>query len=347
MAARTGHDWPVDQKTMAGPKCPIQTRLYEDGKMIADGFAAAEVQDRLAERPKAVLWLDLFDPDQADLQAVAGEFQLHPLAVEDAVLDHERPKLDRYPGHLFLNVYSVEVTTESPHPEVQKAEISAFVTERALITARKSKSDTSRLTERWEQNTELGVGTGVGFLVYGFLDVIVDDHNAVAQMIDQAMDHTEDVILDEGGAPRAVRRQGYSLRKALAALRRAVAPMPDIIEQLIRPDFDVVADKMQPYYRDIDDHAKHASDTIDHAWDRINGLLEVDLNEQSNELNDVTRKLAAWAAIIAVPTALTGYFGQNLPYPGYEKWWGFLMSTALIVLLAVGLYVYLKHRKWL
>jgi magnesium transporter len=332
---------------VTAPSCPTNTRLYADGNVVAEGFGAEKVAAMLADHPGAVLWLDLFDPDVGDLEAVAAQFDLHPLAIEDAVQDHERPKLDRYRSHLFLNVYAVELTADGHAPRFRKTEISAFVTERALITARKSKSDTSRLTERWEQNTELGVGTGVGFLVYGFLDVIVDDHNAVAQMIDQAMDHTEDVILDEGGAPRAVRRQGYSLRKALAALRRAVAPMPDIIEQLIRPDFDVVADKMQPYYRDIDDHAKHASDTIDHAWDRISGLLEVDLNEQSNELNDVTRKLAAWAAIIAVPTALTGYFGQNLPYPGYEKWWGFLMSTALIVLLAVGLYVYLKHRKWL
>ncbi len=337
----------MDQKTGTAVDCPVQTRLYQDGKVVAENFPVTEVADRLAEHPKAVLWLDLFDPDQSDLQAIAGEFQLHPLAVEDAVLDHERPKLDRYPGHLFLNVYAVEVTTRSPHPEVRKAEISAFITERALITARKSASDTTRLAERYEANAELAAGAGVGFLVYGFLDVIVDDHNSVAQMIDQAMDHTEDVILDEGGAPRAVRRQGYALRKALAALRRGVAPMPDVIEQLMRPDEDLVPEKLQPYFRDIDDHARHASDTIDHAWDRINGLLEVDLNEQSNELNDVTRKLAAWAAIIAVPTALTGYFGQNLPYPGYEKWWGFVMSTALIVVLAAGLYWYLKRRKWL
>jgi magnesium transporter len=337
----------VDQKIEAGLKCPIQTRLYQDGKVVAENFAAADVADQLAQHPEAVLWLDLFDPDQADLQAIAGEFQLHPLAVEDAVLDHERPKIDRYPGHLFLNVYAVEVTTRSPHPEVRKAEISAFVTERALITARKSASDTTQLVQRWEANADLGVGTGVGFLVYGFLDVIVDEQNSVAQMIDESMDRTEDVILEEGGAPRAVRRQGYALRKALAALRRGVDPMPALIEQLMRPDEDLVADKLSPYFRDIDDHARHASDTIEHARERINGLLEVDLNEQSNELNDITRKLAAWAAIIAVPTALTGYFGQNLPYPGYEKWWGFVMSTALIIVLAVGLYWYLKRRKWL
>ena len=96
-----------------------------------------------------------------------------------------------------------------------------------------------------------------------------------------------------------------------------------------------------------DDHARRATDAIDHARERINGLLQADLTEQSNQLNDVTRKLAAWAAIIAVPTALTGYFGQNVPYPGYGTGWGFLLSLVLIVASGTGLYWFLKHRGWL
>jgi magnesium transporter len=117
--------------------------------------------------------------------------------------------------------------------------------------------------------------------------------------------------------------------------------------QITRADARLVTEHLAPYYRDVDDHARRATDIIDNARDRINGLLEADLNEQSNALNDITRKLAAWAAIIAVPTALTGYFGQNVPYPGYEKEWGFLVSTVSIVLLAGGLYWYLKRRGWL
>jgi magnesium transporter len=161
------------------------------------------------------------------------------------------------------------------------------------------------------------------------------------------MDLTEDVILDEGGAPRAVRRYGFALRKTIAGLRRAVGPMPDLIERLLGANARFVDEGLLPYYRDVDDQARRATDTIDSARERIDGLLEADLNEQSNALNDVTRKLAAWAAIIAVPTALTGYFGQNLPYPGFMKEWGFLLSTALIVMLAGSLYWFLKRRGWL
>jgi magnesium transporter len=330
----------------AGP-CPTDTRLYQDGKVVAEGFPAGDVAAQLARHPGAVVWLDLYDPDENDLKAIAAEFELHPLAVEDAVADHERPKLDRYPGHLFMNVYAVEVHSDGEHPDLHKAEISAFITERALITVRKSASDTKRFIQRWDADAELGAGTGVGFLVYGMLDVIVDGHAAVAQLIDAAMDRTEDAILEEGGAPRSVRRRGFALRKALAALRRAAAPMSEMISQMTRPEVQLVDERLTPYFRDVDDHARHATDTIDHARDRINGLLETDLNEQSNELNDITRKLAAWAAIIAVPTALTGYFGQNLPYPGYEKHWGYLQSVVLIAVTAGGLYWYLKRRHWL
>jgi len=115
----------------------------------------------------------------------------------------------------------------------------------------------------------------------------------------------------------------------------------------MRADPELVDEHLEPYYRDVDDHARRAIETIDSARDRINALLEADLNEQSNALNDVTRKLAAWAAIIAVPTALTGFFGQNVPYWGYEKFWGFLLSLGMIVGSAAGLYLYLKRRGWL
>jgi magnesium transporter len=329
------------------PSCPTHTRLYEAGEVVAEGFGPDEITDKLRAHPKAVLWLDLFDPEEKDLQAIAAELGLHPLAVEDAVHDHQRPKVDRYPGHLFMNVYAVSVDLAPPEPRMHKTEISSFITERALITVRKSESDTAKLIERWDADAGLAPAGGVGFLVYGLLDVIVDSQFAAARQLDEAMDKTEDQMLEEGGAPRGVRLYGFGLRKTLAALRRPVAPMAGLIADVMRADTDLVDEHLAPYYRDIDDHARRATDTIDHARDRINGLLEADLNEQSNALNDVTRKLAAWAAIIAVPTALTGFFGQNVPYWGYEKFWGFVMSTALIVFSATGLYVYLKRRGWL
>jgi magnesium transporter len=333
--------------TPAGPACPTNTRLYADGKVVAEGFPAAEAGERLRAYPHGVLWLDLYDPELTDLQAVREEFGLHPLAVEDAVHDHQRPKLDRYADHVFLNLYAVDLHLDGPEPVHDKAEISAFVTERALITVRKSPVDVGLFVRRWDADAELDASAGVGFLVYGLLDVVVDSQFAAARALDEAMDRTEDALLEEGGAPRGARRYAFALRKELAALRRAVAPMPDLLADLTRTGNHLVTEPLTPYFRDVDDHARRATETIDHARDRINGLIEADLSEQSNALNDVTRKLAAWAAIIAVPTALTGFFGQNVPYPGYERFSGFVLSLVLIAVSAGGLYWYLKRRGWL
>ncbi|NMO51183.1 magnesium transporter CorA family protein [Actinoplanes sp. TBRC 11911] len=332
---------------VTAPFCATETRLYEHGTVIAEGFASDQSQALLHEHPEAVLWLDLYRPDAADLEAIGSEFRLHPLAIEDAAQPHERPKLDRYAGHAFLNVYAVDITLDNGTSTVTKTEISAFITERALITVRKSPSNTARLTERWDADAKLTDAAGVGFLVYGLLDEVVDGHYAAGMRLDQAMDSVEDTLLEEGGAPRAVRMRGIEIRKIVAQLRRVVAPMPELVGAAMRSDLDLVDDRLRPYYRDVEDHAEHTVDTVEHLRDRIEGLLQADLAEQGNVLNDVTRKLAAWAAIIAVPTAITGYFGQNLPFPGFEKWWGVLLSFGLIVISAGSLYLFAKKRGWL
>jgi magnesium transporter len=312
--------------------------------VIVEDFAVEEVASRLRDRPGSVAWVDLFDPEAADLQAVAADFGLHPLAVEDAVEDHQRPKLDSYADHWFLNVYAVEFRDAGGSSHLHKAEISVFITKNVLITVRKGPGDLDEVLHRWDADAGMAAANGVTFLLYGLLDVVVDGQYAAARRIDEAMDAAEDAMLSEGGAPRPVRLYAFALRKALANLRRAVAPMPDVIARAGngRPDHD-----LKPYYRDVEDHAQRAFELTEHARTRIDEMLGADLAEQSNVLNDVTRKLAAWAAIIAVPTALTGYFGQNVPYPGYERWWGFLVSTGLIVLCATGLYVFLRKRGWL
>lgn len=323
----------------------MQTRLYSEGRISEQDFAYDDLPARLAANPDAVAWLDLLEPSPADLAAVGAEYGLHPLAIEDALADHERPKLDRYPEHLFVNVYAVTVPSTEEKP--QKVEISAFVTKRVLITVHKGEGDVDKLTERWDEDPELAASGGINFLLYGLFDVVVDSQYAAARRIDEAMDSIEDAMLGEGGAPRPVRMHGFALRRTLAQLRRAVAPMEDVVAEVLRADSDLVDDDLRPYYRDVEDHAERALESIEHSLTRITELLDADLNEQSNILNDITRKLAAWAAIIAVPTALTGYFGQNLPYPGYQTWWGFLMSSALIVVFASSLYFYLKKRGWL
>jgi magnesium transporter len=331
--------------TAEPPKCATRTRFYRNGRLVEEGFPAEDLSEHLDASPDGVVWLDLDDPDEADLAIVTAEFGLHPLAVEDAVHDHQRPKLDRYATHLFANMYAVAFDQDSG--DLRTSEISAFIMPRALITVRKAAFDIDALVARWDA-TEVIDGAGVGFLVHGLLDAIVDGQYEATQQIDDAIDDLEDALFDPQTTVD-IRRRGYDLRKSLVGMRRVIVPMRELVGRLLRMEDlrHIVPAQLMPYYQDVYDHVLRAADDVESSRDLIGSILDTNLNEQSKQLNEITKKLAAWAAIIAVPTAVTGFYGQNVPYPGYGHWSGFVVSTTLIVLLAGGLYVLLRRRGWL
>jgi magnesium transporter len=160
------------------------TRLYRQGVLEAKDFPAAQISDYL-QQPDTVVWLDLCEPDQQDLEVVSQEFGLHPLAVEDAVQQHERPKLDRYQDHYFLTAYAVSLDRATG--QLITSELAAFLTPRALITVRKDTTfDIDGVVERWDGSADLA-GHGVGFLLWGLLDFVVDGHFATVQQLDEAL----------------------------------------------------------------------------------------------------------------------------------------------------------------
>ena len=332
--------------TARPPRCPTRTRQYRRGVVVDEGFPPEEMSERLAADQDTVLWLDLFDPDEADLQIVTEEFGLHPLAVEDAIHDHQRPKLDRYPSHMFGNVYAVGVDLADQESMLTTGEVSVFITPRALITVRKSAFDIDSLIARWDLDGELAASGGVSFLVYGLLDAVVDGHYEAVRELDDAIDVLEDQLFKTRPGVD-IRRAGFQLRKALAELRRVVAPMHELVGRLMRADTHLLEEQLVPYYHDVYDHILRVAENVDSARDRVGSILDTNLNEQGHQLNEITKKLAAWAAIIAVPTAVTGFYGQNVPYPGFGHWSGFLASAVIILVLAGGLYAALKRSHWL
>ncbi len=326
------------------PTCPTRTRLYRAGVLLEEGFPAEQIRDRLDSDEQAVAWLDLQNPTAADLRIVTEEFGLHPLSVEDALQAHQRPKVDRYRTHLFVNLYAVSVDKEGSS---RQSELSAFLTRRALITVRKDAFDIDALVERWDLNDDLiSAENEVSVLAYGLLDAVVDGHYDAVEKLDDA---TEDLqaILFESHPGVDVRRRGYELGSSVAALRRVIAPMQEVLGRLVRADIHLVDESLRPYYADIHDHVLRTVETLDAAQDRINRIVESELNDQGARLNEITKKLAAWAAIIAVPTAVTGFFGQNVPYPGFGHISGFVISTVVMIVFALGLFVVLRRNHWL
>ena len=325
-------------------KCQARTRLYRDGQLELEGFPVADISDHLGD-PAVTIWLDLRNPDHDDLSVLSDEFGLHPLAVEDAGQERQRPKLDRYRSHLFLTAYGAKLDTGTG--ELATSELAAFVTPQALITVRKDDGlDIGAVVDRWDASPDLAK-FGVGYLLHGLLDYIVDGHFEAVQSLDDTVESLEDYLFADNPQGMDVQRRSFELRKSLVLLRRIVVPMREVVNSLMRRDLHVVNDDLMPYYQDVYDHVLRAADWTDSLRDLVTTILETNLTIQGNRMNVITKKVTSWAAIIAVPTFITGFYGMNVPYPGFSEKTGFIISVAFMLVAGAVLYWTFKRKDWL
>ena len=321
-----------------------RTRCYRGGVLTDEDFPVSQVAEHLADE-SAVVWVDLCAPDLKDLQAVADELGLHRLAVEDAAQGRQRPKFDRYSGHDFLSAYSVQLDVDTG--QLVTGEIAAFIMPGALVTVRRDEAfSIDALLTRWDDEVEL-TKFGVGALLHGLLDFVVDGHFDAVESLDDQIEQLEDLLFDDRPHDQAVQRRSFELRKSLVQLRRVVLPMREVINTLMRRDIGLVPEDLMPYYQDVYDHVLRATEWTESLRDLVNTILETNLTIQGNRLNIITKKVTSWAAIIAVPTAITGFYGQNLPYPGFAHESGFVTSSGLMIALSGGLYLAFKRKDWL
>ncbi len=317
-----------------------RTRLYRRGKLEASDFPLDEVANHLDD-PDSVVWVDFRSPTEADLATVGAELGLHALAIEDALTEHERPKFEQYDGNSFLKAKAVRFVDDRLVP----TEVSAFITERALVTVR-DEFDFDDVLKRWDEPGDLS-GIGVGYLLHGLLDSIVDGHLEAAQKLDDEVEDLEDALFEERPDHKAVQHRALRLRRNLVVLRRVELPMVDVLSALLRADQSIATDELRPYFQDVRDHVLRVTDWTESLREMTTTLRETQLTAQGNVMNMIMKKVTSWAAIIAVPTAITGFYGQNLPYPGYQQPWGVWVSTAAILALSLALYASFKKRDWL
>jgi magnesium transporter len=322
---------------------PPRTRAWRGGKVVAEGFPVEEVSVHLDAGD--MVWLDLCSPMKSELHIIAEELNLHSLSVEDAVSSRQRSKLDRYPDYLFLNAYDVSLDVDSG--ELQTSELSAFITKSALVTVQDDdRFDVDALVSRWDSSPDL-TGNGVSFLLHGLLDLLVDNHFEAVEALDDSIEELEDLLFDERPRDPDVQRRSFELRKSLVTLRRVVLPMREVVNTLLRRDLHVVPDAMAPYFQDVYDHVLRAAEWTESLRDLVTTILETNLTIQGNRLNLIMKKLTGWAAVIAVPTAVTGFYGQNVPYPGFGREWGFVVSVLILFGTAGALWFMFKRRDWL
>jgi len=327
-----------------GTRCVAHTRAYRNGEVVEEGFDVALVSDHI-EKPGTFVWLDLQDPSPEDLGVLVEELGLHELAVEDALHASQRPKLDQYPDHSFLACYASRLQPDTATVEVD--EVGVFLTATALVTVRTGDAlPVDQLVSRWDAG-RAQAEAGVGYLLHGLLDLVVDTHFDTVQSLDEAVDALEDLLFDDRSRAEELQRQSFEIRKSLVTLRRVTLPMREVVNTLLRRDLGVVDGAMQPYFQDVYDHVLRVTERTESLRDLVATILETNLTLQGNRLNAVMRNLTAGAAILAVTTAVTGFYGQNVPYPGYQEHAGFVTSTVLLLGISGGLYLLFKRKGWL
>jgi magnesium transporter len=326
-----------------------RSRAWREGVEVAADFPLEDLDKWLAE-PDVLVWLDLCEPDPALLDDLATELKLDPLAVEDAIEPRERPKATRHATHTFLTCYSTKLSGyEDGAVQLDIGRISAFVMADALITVRTDQRvDMDAIVARWTEDGLLA--HGVAALVHGMLDQLVDGHFEAIEAMDDVLESLEDLLFAEGTQTRAIQQRIFGMRKALVQLRRVVLPMREVVTAVMR--FRSEADRplsaeLDGNFNDLYDHVIRAAEWTESLRDMVSSVFETNLSLQDARLNEVMKKLAGWAAIIAVPTAVTGWFGQNLPYPGFADPSGLLQSIVLILIGTVGLYILFRKVDWI
>lgn len=326
----------------------MRTRGWRDGESLHD-VPRSELGPLMKE-PDGLVWIDMVDPSEADLVELSHRVNLSPTSIEDALAPYERPKLTRHSDHLFLMAYATDLDGDDSVPEAGRLRlhrVSIFMFDRLLVTVRRGNGfDMNAVEQSWDANPDL-TKDGVPALVHGLLDVIVDNQFATIQQMDDELEALEGALFEQHRTGRDFQRQVFGRRKDLVRLRRIITPMREIIGGLMRHLANRMSRELEGWYQDLYDHALRAAEWTESLRDMVSSVFETNLSLQDLNLNTVMKKLAGWAAVIAVPTAITGWFGQNIPYWGFGQKLGLWVSTVSIVVLCIGLYAYLRHRDWI
>ena len=321
-----------------------ETRAWRDGVVIATGFPVSEVSEHL-EVPDTMVWVDFCSPDKAQLIELALELQIHELAVEDALSEHQRPKVDYYDTHLFLSCHSVKV--DGVAGALRATEIDAFVGPRWLITVRKNEDFAmDPVRDRWDRSPDL-LAHGVGFLLYGLLDIVVDGYFDGTQVFDDYYDTVSEGLFADVPLDPNRQREWFEMRRALVQFHRLVVPMREAVSGLMRREHDTVGPALYPYFQDVYDHILRVTESTDALRDLVSTIVETNLSLRDFRQNQIMKKVTSWAAVIAVPTLITGFYGMNVPYPGFARHWGFVTSMVLMVGLVVVLWAQFKRHDWI
>jgi magnesium transporter len=313
----------------------------KDGSRIGD-VTLDEISDVLA-KPDTFVWVGLHEPDEALLLKLQEEFCLHDLAIEDAHTAHQRTKIETYGESLFLVVQ----TAQQIDGNLAFGETHIFLGPRYLVSVRHGASLSYAPARRACEHTPELMAYGPSYALYSILDFIVDNLLPIVRAYREELQQLEKDIFTETFKRRTVRRL-YNMQRDLMTLRLAVAPMQDIISQLTRLHPDLIPKELRAYFRDVYDHVFRVNEAISAMREMLAAAINVNLSLVTFGQNEVMKKLAGWAAMLAAPTLITSWYGMNFTHmPELTQPWAYPVVIGVVVIVVGGLFIGLKRAKWL
>lgn len=325
---------------MSVVNCVVYDR--ETGHKVAD-IPLDQVSEALAEKASHFVWVGLHEPDAVEMALVDDEFGLHELAVEDALRTQHRSKIEAYGDTLFVVMRTARLVDD----EISLGHTSVFVGPRYVLTVRQGASlSYAPVRQRCERNPDM-LRYGPAYVLYAILDFVVDNFYPVMEGLSQ---HLRDIEQDIFGSTfkRKTVRHLYELKSELVDMKLAVGPMQDVCGYLLRSDERVMPRALTPYLRDINDHVLRINDVVNAQSEMVKVAMDVNMAMVTVGQNEVVKRLAAWAAILALPTMIASFYGMNFEYMPELKWhYGYPLTLGAMALGCVYLWRRLKRAGWL
>ena len=321
----------------------------EDGQTAEDGQEGEEAQEG-QERQQAFVWVGLHEPDETQMQDVADVFGLHPIAVEDAVHAHQRPKLERYDDTLFLVLKTVNYV---PHESVSLArqivetgEVMIFVGKDFVITVRHGEhGGLSEVRKRMDADPQQ-LRLGPYAVMHAIADHVVDHYLEVTSLMESDIDSIEEVAF--APSRKLDVEPIYLLKREVVELRRCVSPLSAAFQRMQTESKDLITKEVRRYLRDVADHQNEAADQIASYDDMLNSLVQAALARVGMQQNSDMRKISAWAGIVAVPTMIAGIYGMNFQFmPELQIHWAYPTVLGVMTIVCLVLYFQFRKQKWL
>ncbi len=319
----------------------IDCAIYRKGHREETSHEAGALADVIAalDETDGFLWIGLYEPTIEELTHFAEPLNLHPLAVEDAVEAHQRPKVERYDDHLFMSIKTVTYTNDN----IETAEINAFLGKHYLVTVRHGQGHDLREVRRRAESDEHELEHGAIAALYAVVDSVVDEYEEVAAELEVDVQEVEESVFSVGRTSDSSRI--YRLKRETLEFRRAVVPLREPVQRFA---LGAMPEDAQPYYRDIADHLSRVAESIDNTDKLLDNALSAHLAQLSIQQNDDMRKLTAGAALFAIPTAIAGIYGMNFEHMPELTWtFGYPLVLGLIGGLCVYVYLRFKKSGWL